>query len=276
MKNILISIVVSILFCACNSKNKSLFIFEEKDGLCAFILNNDINVWTHYNIPIMGDLTHIDSIDIFRDDVYFIKKEIPETDFVFDSLYAANIFDLYGDWVKNIVLYNAKIYQDYWEVGIYYPFYLKGTYTFSISDEEKKLYNSLLFVCDTISSDFYPCKSIIDSLNKIGYAHNHDFYVGIFQNGNEKSIFSIYPYLPKNIYRLSQLTSIIINNHIQQIQPTTSFIGVLDVRKKFNELFQIGTEMKIEDNCVHDIDSMKVWLKSSFIKYEKNSVKSKY
>ncbi|MDL2312402.1 hypothetical protein LJC68_05955 [Bacteroidales bacterium OttesenSCG-928-B11] len=273
MRNILLPIIISILFCACNSANKNLLIFEEKDGLCAFILNENINVWTHYSMPIIGDLAHVDSIDIFRDDVYFVKKKIPKIDFIFDSLYAANIFDLYGDWVENIVLYNARIYEGYWDVGVYYPFHLKGTYTFSISEEERILYNSLLFLCDTISSNIYPPKGIIDSLNEIGYLHNHDFYVSIFQKGNEKSVFSVYPYLPENMYRLSQLTSVIINNHIRQIPPTTSFIGGLDIREKFNQRFQCITGDGKVYNYVHDIDSMKVWLDSLRLDYEKSNVR---
>jgi hypothetical protein len=59
------------------------------------------------------------------------------------------------------------------------------------------------------------------------------------------------------MYRLFQLTSVIINNHT--LSRTTSFIGGSDVREKFNNLSQSKTGGY---GRVYDIDSMNVWLDS--------------
>ena len=109
MKKTLFFILSFIIICSSCSKEK-VFFYEEEEGMCAFLFNDNICMWGSDNREILDEQLK-DSLEIFNFEHYFIKKEIEVEKATFDSIYMANVIDLYEDWNKYVVLYNAQIPQ---------------------------------------------------------------------------------------------------------------------------------------------------------------------
>lgn len=258
MKKTLFFILSFIIICSSCSKEK-LFFYEEEEGMCAFLFNDNICMWGSDNHEVLDE--HLkDSLEIFNFEHYFIKKEIEVEKATFDSIYMANVIDLYEDWNKNVVLYNAKIIKNEWTVAIYYPFDYKGTYVFTLLPQEEKMFHSILSL--NINQD--ECQNqkmyrVLVDKNDDRYVHyNHSFLMNVYNDGEEKSLFAYFPEKTQNMYRLLQLTSVIINNHIRTDQLERKEIGLIEVRNKFDQTF--FDEMGEKSYFVHDVDSMTKWL----------------
>jgi hypothetical protein len=212
-----------------------------------------------------------------REDFMFYRVRIPCRNIHADTISIANDhrYEVLGD---ASVVYNAKIYDNIWHVGVYYPYSFKGTYQFELSEQENQLFQSLIAPCNKLSAHIFPIKKIIDSLNQEAYGRNMEFYLNIQQKDSASCIFyGILPcvsYVPREIDRIYQFAAIIIRNHVHSVPyPDTSFIGILDVREQFN---QYARNTGWTGLLVEDIDTSFLKLMEFMSEKERKKIKGSY
>lgn len=247
--------LIFFLFIACkynsnsdNKDNNCFYYSNMENNRYCFLLNGQYKTIMEFSQDCFIKYKSDDSIfHSIYNEIYY-KKNIEYYNNNFDTIYLAN--DIPGLSHGKGIVYNLKTYNKKWEVGIYYPYEYKGTYSFSISEQEYNLFNSILYLfVENVNKQFYPSRDTIMA-KQVGVSV---LYLGLSKSGKNKDYFGALISAPSEFNLLNQLVSIIIKNNILIHKKSFNYIGLLDVRARFNSYV---SEYKYTGSFIEDIDSV--------------------
>lgn len=250
-KLIYISMILLLLSCD-NKDKKEIHYYLGENNLLGIIKENRFLAIEHAGYFIEKKIDSNDCKDyILTSNNKFIIKTIEDISYDYDTLFLANNWcELRSDYG---VIYNAKIYNDTWNISVYWPKERKGNYRFKISEKENDLFKAFLNKSMSIKASIFPEQHVIDSLFIMPGSRCFELYIGVSKGNVFNEYYGIGNYLPKEIDLLSQLSSIIIKDRLKNIRPITKKIGLQDVRDKFNDMEK---KTRYDYFFLEDFDSM--------------------
>jgi len=162
----------------------------------------------------------------------------------FDTVFYANHISCKGD---KCFVFNGILNYDKWEIGLYFPYDWKGTYTFVISESEKYLFNYAIHRLNQKKPFVYPetAASKNSSATYISHIKLHGRKKGkeFFADMDER--------VPDEYFFINDVIMTIVGNNIRPENKISDKIGCLKARGFYNDLstkYNTGSKlMDIED-----------------------------
>ena len=215
-----------MISCTNMEKDKSEYIFVSREGdinhaIC-YIMDGKIkSAYSNSDTCFV----HISTQNIVYNSCYD-KKYYPikctENDMNPDTIYMAN--SLFGLLHSHSVIFNAKIIGKFWQVGVYYPYDIKGTYKFNVTNSEINLFN-----CSV--NRFVNKTPIFQDTNYFSRSESV-LLIDILSNKRMKSYVRQIDEETWTTYLLNNLAMIIIKNHIQNSNKISDDVLFSEYRKK--------------------------------------------
>lgn len=206
MKN-LIYFIVLLIFCISCSHNpdKRILIYQtsgKNNNEFAFYYNKKIHNW---------NLSNTNNLDSQREHNSFIIQDTIEINndfsqaFSQDSVFVVTLMPgISGEHGINFI---ANIKDKFFSVDLFFPHSKKGSYTFSLSEDEKVLFNYLLKNLNlTKDENLYLTKDTLHNSSAI--------YIKLFQNNKTKYFFASICESTKEIRIFNNYMEILINEKI--------------------------------------------------------------
>ena len=189
----------------------------------------------------------------------------------FDTVFYANDISCKGD---KCFVFTGIFNFDRWEIGLYYPYDWKGTYTFVISEAEKYLFNYAIHFLNQKAPFVYPAtpKSRESSAQYISYIK--------FQGKKEEKEFfaDMDKRVPDEYFFINDVIMTIVGNYIRPENKISDKIGCLkasdfydNLSTKYNtgsKLMDIEDERRIIDSIFRNAHPVKMDILDS-INYER-------
>lgn len=162
----------------------------------------------------------------------------------FDTVFYANQISCKGD---KCFVFSGIFNFDKWEIGLYFPYDWKGTYTFVISETEQYLFNYAIHLLNQKSPFVYPETSV----SKFSSA-TYISFVKLQGKKEEKEFFAdMDERVPDEYFFINDVIMTIVGNYIRPENKISDKIGCLKARDFFNilsEKYDTGSKlMDIED-----------------------------
>ncbi len=225
---ILIIILLSMPLCTNKTKNnKSEYIFVRKDGYitpfaCYLLDGKVMTVYSNNDTCFIYDSIQNTVFNSCNDMKYYPIKCIENYN-IPDTIKMAN--SMFGISHSHGVIFNAEIIGQSWQVGVYYPYDVKGTYKFNITSSELNLFNCALhrfvFKIPIIFQDtnyYSRSKSVL--------------LVEFFLNEKTRSYIRQIDEKTYTTRLINDLTMIIIKNHLQNYNKISDDVLFSEFRKK--------------------------------------------
>ncbi len=227
VKNIVIFVFLVMVSCTNMTKNKSEYIFVRKDGYitpfaCYLLAGKVMSVYSNNDTCFIYDSIQNTVFNSCNDMKYYPIKCIENYN-IPDTIKMAN--SMFGISHSHGVIFNAEIIGQSWQVGVYYPYDVKGTYKFNITSSELNLFNCALhrfvFKIPITFQDTSYCsrsKSVL--------------LVEFFLNEKIRSYIRQIDEKTYTTRLINDLTMIIIKNHLQNYNKISDKVLFSEFRKK--------------------------------------------
>lgn len=216
-------------------------VYTDEYGYCVFLFNDKFHTILKWDEGFVNTFPTDDSISFSQTNQIYYKQTFSSCKLIYDTIEMANCIELPRHNIG--FLYNLRIIDTSWEVALYYPSSgndrIKGTYSFIITESENRIFKGVLNKFqENAKKRYYPIQnnSLFNHLNpapaiyvKIQSEKEQSEYFGAITPSTCDSI-SVF-------YILSQITAIILENHIfsdSKYYKISDTIKLLDIRNRFN------------------------------------------
>jgi hypothetical protein len=206
MKNLNYFIVLMVLCISCShNPDKRILIYQtsgNNNNEFAFYYNRKIHNWNLSNT--INGVSQIENNSYIIQDTIEVYNDFSQ-EYSQDSVFVVAMMP--GISGENGINFIANINDKFFSVDLYFPHSKRGSYTFSLSKDEKVLFNYLLKTLNLTKDDnLYLTKDTLHNSSAI--------YIKLFQNNKSKYVFASICESTKEIRILNNYLEILINEKI--------------------------------------------------------------